>query len=123
MSIETNEERDADVRERLTRDFAGRATVRLPEAAAILKMTEKTLRRHVAEGNVRFRATGTGSLRMRREFTVSDLVDFYGARSARSEPAAAIPGRPVLRPAVGLAGFTANIGPSTSTRRNRAART
>ena len=58
---------DYGIRERLERAFDGSATVRFAEAASLLRMTAKTLRRHVADGSVSYRATGTGSLRMRRE--------------------------------------------------------
>jgi hypothetical protein len=106
MSFETTHDEDADVRERLLERFNGRPTVRFAEAAELLRMDEKTLRRHVADGNITYRATGTGSVRMRREFTVSDLMQFYAGRSAQSQRAPLAPGRPLIRAAVGLKTFT-----------------
>jgi hypothetical protein len=122
MRTETGHDEDAGIRERLERGFAGRATVRIAEAAGLLNMTEKTLRRHVADGSVTFRATGTGSIRMRREFSVSDLLGFYAARRTRSEPPAGPRGRPVMRAAAGLTGFLATVGSAAPARRNRTAR-
>jgi hypothetical protein len=122
MNATTGHEEDAGIRERLERGFAGRATVRIAEAAGLLNMTEKTLRRHVAGGSVTFRATGTGSVRMRREFALSDLLGFYAARTARGEPPADPRGRPVMRATPGLKSFLSTVGSVAPQRRVRTAR-
>lgn len=71
----------------IRRGFAGRALVGLRDAAKILNMNEKTLRRHIAEGNVSFVKTGTGEERMRREFAPEDLLNFYASRRDDQVPA------------------------------------
>lgn len=113
---------DTDIRERLESAFGGRATVRFAEAASLLDMTEKTLRKHVADGNVSYRATGTGSVRMRREFAVSDLVGFYTGRRTVSFA----PGLPTGRPAAvrtnKAIGFLEAVGNQRTERRIRTAR-
>lgn len=102
MIVEDNE---TELRERLAQAFEAKTTVNISTAARLLKMSEKTLRRHIAEGNIGFRAVGTGSLRMRREFTVSDLVGFYEGRSQRECAVPTKRGRPLLRRAAGLSSF------------------
>ncbi|UFW72880.1 helix-turn-helix domain-containing protein [Bradyrhizobium sp. WU425] len=98
---------DGDIRAGLQARLAGRATVRIAEAAKLLNMTEKTLRRHVADGAIAFRATGTGSVRVRREFALSDLVGFYDGRRMVGVGDQAIRGRPVIRAGTGMIGFLA----------------
>jgi hypothetical protein len=122
MNATTGQDEDAAIRERLERGFAGRATVRIVEAAGFLNMTEKTLRRHVTEGNVAFRSTGTGSVRIRREFALSDLLGFYAARKTRGAPPADPRGRTVMRAGTGLTGFLATIASAPPQRRVRTAR-
>jgi hypothetical protein len=101
---------DDGIRERLERAFDGRATVRFAEAASLLRMTEKTLRRHVADGSISYRATGTGSLRMRREFAVSDLAGFYAVRKTIADAPPSPRGRSVPVHTRGLIGFLEAVG-------------
>jgi excisionase family DNA binding protein len=65
--------------------FEGRLTLSFKEAAELLKLNEKTLRKHVRRGNIRFRQTGLGRSRVRREFALEDIVDFYIGASHRVE--------------------------------------
>ncbi|MBS0248905.1 MAG: hypothetical protein JSR61_20000 [Proteobacteria bacterium] len=71
--------------------FAGRLTVGLGEAARILEVGEKILRRHAILGSISFTDLGHGSERRRRRFSAEDLVVFL--RSRRTRSAASLPGR------------------------------
>lgn len=112
---------DGDIRAGLEARLAGRATVRIAEAARLLNMTEKTLRRHVADGAIAFRATGTGRVRVRREFALSDLVGFYDGRRMVAVGDREIPGRPVMRAGTGMIGFLSATA-SNDKRASRATR-
>jgi hypothetical protein len=68
--------------------FEGRLTLNFKESAELLKLNEKTLRKHVRRGSIRFRQTGLGRSRVRREFALEDIVDFYIGASRRVEPSA-----------------------------------
>lgn len=100
---------EAEIRSRLEAGFDGRPTVDFATAARLLRMTEKTLRRHVRDGNVAFRAVGTGCARVRREFTPSDLTGFYARAKREGEGTPAAAGRRKFRPRPGLQGFLANV--------------
>jgi hypothetical protein len=117
----TNDD-DHGIRERLECAFDGRTTVRFAEAASLLRMTEKTLRRHVADGSVSYRATGTGSLRMRREFAVSDLLGFYAVRKTIADAPPSPRGRSVPVRTRGLIGFLEAVGNKRAERCNHAPR-
>jgi excisionase family DNA binding protein len=80
--------------------------VRFSEAAKLLKCNEKTLRKHIAQGNLTFRNVGLGTRRLRREFALVDLVGFYAASSRRHGKDS---DRGAVRTAAarGLASFTA----------------
>jgi excisionase family DNA binding protein len=75
---------DDHVRETLRQGFGGRPTVRFAEAAKILNLDTKSLRKLVQAGHVPFRVTGNGRRRIRREFTVSDLETFYAGAATRT---------------------------------------
>lgn len=106
---ETHDVDEADIRARLGAAFGDRPTVDFATAARLLNMTEKTLRRHVADGNIAFRAIGTGSIRMRREFTTSDLTDFYARARQRSYASPIASKRTRFRQSPYLDGFLARI--------------
>jgi excisionase family DNA binding protein len=72
----------------LQEGFAGRPTVQFAEAAKLLNLNEKTLRRHVRRGSIAFRQTGLGKVRVRREFALRDLVQFYARALRRLGPTA-----------------------------------
>lgn len=68
---------DPDLLQSLRDGFGGRPTVALKEASRLMRMDEKTLRKHVREGRIQFRDVGLGQHRVRREFTLEDIVGFY----------------------------------------------
>lgn len=81
----------AELVEALRRGFAGRPSVALVDLAKMLKLDEKTLLRHVRSGRLPFRPVGTGRKRIRRQFTIGDVLTFY---ENLGTPA---PARPVMR--------------------------
>lgn len=56
--------------------FDGRATISLPELAALIPMHRETIARHVAAGNLVGRLKGIGRTRRHRVFTIGDVVRF-----------------------------------------------
>jgi len=48
------------------------------------------LRWHVRRGTISFRQMGLGKLRVRREFALQDLLDFYTRALRRLEPTATV---------------------------------
>jgi hypothetical protein len=76
---------DGNLAKELLQGFAGRGSVGSVEAAKLLKMHEKTLRRHLVSGNLTFIDVGTGHERPRRRFTLSDLLAFYAGRRRQME--------------------------------------
>ncbi|MET3220175.1 hypothetical protein ABIE85_007136 [Bradyrhizobium diazoefficiens] len=93
---------DDHLRETLRQGFENRPTLRLADAAKLLKMDEKTLRRLADRNMVPHRITGNGRSRLRREFTLSDLETFYLTATARPTGImlARTPARARPRPAV-----------------------
>lgn len=73
------------LRRTLVQGFENRATLKFAEAAKLLNIDEKTLRKLVKQGRVPCRSTGTGRQRVRREFTLTDIESFYA--NAASRPA------------------------------------
>ncbi len=71
----------------LREKFEGRPTIGFARTCKLLNINAKALRRHVRCGNIRFRQTGFGKCRVRREFALQDLVDFYAGARRRQEPA------------------------------------
>jgi hypothetical protein len=82
---------DDHLREMLRQGFGSRPTLRLAEAAKLLKINQKLLRYFARRNIVPCRITGSGRRRLRREFTVSDLIVFY--RTATGRPAGSMPAR------------------------------
>lgn len=72
------------MREMLRQGFENRPTVNFGTAAKLLNLDEKTLRRLVNGGKVRYRIVGNGHARLRREFTLSDLESFYADAATRT---------------------------------------
>ncbi len=66
--------------------FAGQLTVDFPNAARILGIDEKTLRRHTKMGTVGYLNMGHGAQRLRRRFTAADLAAFMVGRRRRELP-------------------------------------
>jgi len=83
------------LRETLAQGFANRPTLNFAEAAKYLKIDRKLLRRLVDQGKVPCRITGTGRVRLRREFTLSDIETFYANAAVR--PACTPGARPIAR--------------------------
>ncbi|MET4476742.1 helix-turn-helix domain-containing protein [Bradyrhizobium sp. F1.13.3] len=75
---------DDHLRETLRQGFGDRPTVGFAEAAKLLNLDTKSLRRLVQSGRVPFRTVGSGRRRLRREFTVSDLETFYADAATRT---------------------------------------
>jgi hypothetical protein len=76
---------DPDLLQSLRDGFGGRPTVAFKEASRLMRMDEKTLRKHVREGRIQFRDVGLGQYRVRREFTLEDIVGFYCDACRRNE--------------------------------------
>jgi excisionase family DNA binding protein len=56
------------------------------EAAKRLRMSVKTLRKHVRDGSIRFVEIGRGAVRRRMAFTTTQLDDFIKRRSGLNLP-------------------------------------
>jgi excisionase family DNA binding protein len=68
---------NADLLKTLREGFGGCPTVSFKEACRLMKLDEKTLRKHVRLGHIEFRAVGLGHVRVRREFALEDILGFY----------------------------------------------
>jgi hypothetical protein len=86
---------DDHLRETLRTAFGSRPTLRLTEAAKVLNINEKLLRHFARRNMAPCRITGSGRIRLRREFTVSDLETFY--RTATEWPSGSEPVRAKAR--------------------------
>ena len=82
---------DEHLRRSLELAFGSRPTLRLAEAAKLLRTNEKLLRDFARRNIVPCRITGFGRRRLRREFTVTDLETFY--RTAAARPTGSTPVR------------------------------
>lgn len=87
--------KDDHLREALRQGFENRPTLRLAEAAKLLKLHRKTLLKLVEQGTVPCRITGAGRRRLRREFSLTDIERFYANAAAR--PACTRGARPIAR--------------------------
>lgn len=63
-----------DLSESIVEAFEGRQYITVREAANALRMSTKTLLRHVAAGNIVGRQIGLGRKRPRRVFALSDVA-------------------------------------------------
>lgn len=63
--------------------FYGRAALTLPEVAKVLEMDVKTLRKHVAAGDISFRIKGTGPSHVHRVFSILDVERFLSRPTDR----------------------------------------
>jgi hypothetical protein len=70
--------------------YATRISLPLQETAALLGMDAKTLRGHVEKGNIRFVAVGLGTLKLRREFRLADVLEFLERMSRRECPSTSV---------------------------------
>ncbi|MDA9425669.1 MULTISPECIES: hypothetical protein [Bradyrhizobium] len=66
----------AELSQALEAAFAGRATIGVPELAALIPMHRETIARHIAAGNLVGRLKGLGRTRRHRVFTMSDVMRF-----------------------------------------------
>jgi hypothetical protein len=87
---------DDHLRETLRLAFGPRPTLRLAEAAKVLNMNEKLLRSFAERNIVPSRITGGGRRRVRREFTLCDLMTFY-SRTSTGWPTGCAPERAQTR--------------------------
>jgi hypothetical protein len=84
----------ADIPDLLKRAFATRVSLPLKETASLLGIDQKTLRGHVKTGNIRFVVVGLGMTKLRREFTLSDILEFLERMRCRECPSISAPTRP-----------------------------
>lgn len=85
---------EAHLVQSLRERFGGRPTLGFAETCKLLNVDAKTLRDHIRRGNIRFRQTGLGKIRVRREFALHDVVDFYTRALRGVEPTGPAAGRP-----------------------------
>src|SRR5262249_7167803 len=78
----------------LRRAFADRVTLPLRDTARLLGIDQKTLRAHVKAGNIRFVVIGLGMTKLRREFTLSDILEFLERMRRRECRSTNAPTRP-----------------------------
>ncbi len=100
---------EAELASVLRQGFGGRADLGMEDLTKLLNLDQKTLLRHVRAGKLPFRSVGTGRKRIRRRFTMGDVMAFYrnaGSLAAEPGPRAARPGAAVpSSTAGGLIGF------------------
>lgn len=68
----------------LDQAFSDRLLITLSEAARLLSISPKTLRGHVAKGELVYRKIGLGSSRPRLRFARDDIEEFLERRKCRS---------------------------------------
>ena len=98
-----------EIPELLKRAFAERVSVPFKEAAGLLGIDQKTLRGHVRAGNIRFITIGLGMTKLRREFTLNDILEFLERMRRRECPPTSAPTRPstIMTSSGDILGFTA----------------
>lgn len=57
--------------------FEGRSWLELAEICDALEMTPKTMRRHIAAGNIEWRQNGIGKKHITRVFSIFDVARFW----------------------------------------------
>ena len=70
--------------------FSERVSLPLRDTARLLSMDESTLRAHVLAGNIRFIRTGLGIKSIRREFRLSDVLEFLEKMSRVECPSTSV---------------------------------
>jgi hypothetical protein len=75
-----------EIPEPLKHAFAHRVSLSSKETAHLLGIDEKTLRGHIKAGNIRFVVVGLGKAKLRREFTLSDVLEFLERMRRRECP-------------------------------------
>jgi len=108
---------DPELVETLRAGFAGRPAVAMSELSNLLKLDEKTLLRHIRSGRLPFRSVGTGRRRIRRLFTMGDVVQFFDNLGVGAEAPPAI--RSVVPRIVAAPGLIGTV--PRPVRRNKAA--
>jgi hypothetical protein len=78
----------------IERAFESRVSLSLKETARLLGMDAKTLRGHATAGNIRFVSKGLGTAKLRREFTLADVLEFLERMRRRECPSTSVPTRP-----------------------------
>ena len=79
-------QRFGDVPQPILEAFASKATLPAPAVCRLLSINDKTLLRHVRAGNIRYVLKGLGATRPRREFTMSDVLEFLENQGRRECP-------------------------------------
>jgi hypothetical protein len=83
-----------EIPELLKLAFAERVSLPLKETARLLGIDQKTLRGHVKAGNICFMTVGLGVTKLRREFTLSNILEFLERMRGRECPSISAPTRP-----------------------------
>ena len=98
-----------NVPELLERAFAERVSLTFKETARLLGIDQKTLRGHVRAGNIRFITIGLGMTKLRREFTLNDILEFVEQMRRRECPSTSDPTRrsTTMTSSGDILGFTA----------------
>ena len=71
---------DDDVPENVRLAFADRTLLSVPEVVALLGIDAKTLRKHIANGDLPGRIKGTGTVRRHWVFTIADVAKFLAPK-------------------------------------------
>ncbi|HEY8063810.1 MAG TPA: helix-turn-helix domain-containing protein [Methylosinus sp.] len=66
--------------------FEGKALLTMGEAAGVLRLSVRTLRLHVARGDIAFVTEGAGAIRPRKRFAFADLDQFVQRQRRRMQP-------------------------------------
>ena len=105
----------------LRRAFADRVTLPLRDTARLLGIDQKTLRAHVKAGNIRFVVIGLGMTKLRREFTLSDILEFLERMRRRECRSTNAPTRPTttMISSADILGFTARRAKLIAERQKR----
>jgi hypothetical protein len=98
-----------EIPELLKLAFAERVSLPLKETARLLGIDQKTLRGHIKAGNICFMTVGLGVTKLRREFTLSDILEFLERMRGRECPSISAATRPTttMTSSGDILGFTA----------------
>jgi len=76
---------DTEVPENVRLAFVNRTLMSAPDVAALLGLSAKTLRAHIANGDLPGRIKGTGVTRRHWVFTIADVSEFLKSRQPPSK--------------------------------------
>jgi excisionase family DNA binding protein len=89
----------------------------LPEAAEFLRISERTLQDHVAAGEIRYIAIGSGVKRRKKLFDETDLAEFIEGRKTVEAPKCQSTSRKVARRTSTISNIGEIVTPATRGRR------